>query len=66
MFLDFILWNYSAVFLIVIIITSGIATDREMIQHQGIVIYMIVGAVLIIVLNIYAGYEIFRRQPETR
>ena len=45
--------------------TSGVSNDRELVQNKVIVVYMIVAAVLILLLNIFAGVETFLKDPET-
>ena len=44
---------------------SGVSSDRELVKHKGLCVYMIVTAVLIILLNIFAGVEIFCRDYAT-
>lgn len=44
---------------------SGVSSDRELVKHKGLYVYMIVVAVLIILFNIFAGVEIFCRDYAT-
>ena len=44
---------------------SGVSSDRELVKHKGLYVYMIVAAALIILLNIFAGVEMFCRDYAT-
>ena len=44
---------------------GGVSNDRQLVQSTGMIIYMIVFAVFIILFNIFAGVEVYRKDPGT-
>ena len=46
--------------------TSGVASDLYMVQNTVIRYYMVIAAVIIIILNIFAVYEVYIMEPESR
>jgi len=46
--------------------SSGVASDLDMVQNKVIRYYMIIAAVMIVVLNVFAGIEVYKLEPESR
>ena len=45
--------------------SSGVASDQDMVQHGIIRYYMVISAAMIILLNMFAVYEVYSQKPES-
>ena len=46
--------------------SSGVASDLDMVQNRVIRYYMVIAALMIVVLNVFAMIEVYKMKPESK